>query len=105
MVILAGELLKEAKTFIEDGVHPMNVIKSFERRGFGDGAREGVVDVDRGGSAAEKDELLKKCAMTTEFQARRRRKGFSPTCACARAFARSRLVGSEDDRRKEGDGR
>ena len=66
VVILAGELLKEAKTFIEDGVHPMNVIKSF--REACDLATARVKELStsiEGGSAAEKDELLKKCAMTT----------------------------------------
>ena len=29
MVLLAGEFLKEAKPFIEDGVHPQNLIRSY----------------------------------------------------------------------------
>lgn len=29
VVILAGEFLKEAKPFIEDGVHPQNLIRSY----------------------------------------------------------------------------
>ena len=66
VVILAGELLKEAKTFIEDGVHPMNVIKSFREACALATARVKELSTSiEGGSAAEKDELLKKCAMTT----------------------------------------
>ena len=29
VVILAGEFLRECKPFVEDGVHPQNIIKSF----------------------------------------------------------------------------
>lgn len=29
VVLLAGEFLKEAKPFIEDGVHPRNLIRSY----------------------------------------------------------------------------
>lgn len=29
VVLLAGEFLKEAKPFIEDGVHPQNLIRSY----------------------------------------------------------------------------
>lgn len=31
MVLLAGELLKQCKQFIEDGVHPHAIIKAFRR--------------------------------------------------------------------------
>lgn len=31
VVLLAGEFLKEAKPFIEDGVHPRNIIKAFRQ--------------------------------------------------------------------------
>jgi T-complex protein 1 subunit eta len=66
VVIIAGELLKEAKAFVEEGVHPMNIIKSF--REACDLATERVKALStsiEGTSAEEKDELLKKCAMTT----------------------------------------
>ena len=33
MVILAGEFLRECKPFVEDGVHPQNIIKSFRQAG------------------------------------------------------------------------
>ena len=66
VVILAGELLKEAKTFIEDGVHPMNVIKSFrEACDLATARVRELATSIEGNSAEEKDELLKKCAMTT----------------------------------------
>ena len=29
VVLLAGEFLREAKPFIEDGVHPQNLIRSY----------------------------------------------------------------------------
>lgn len=29
VVILAGEFLREAKPFVEDGVHPQNLIRSY----------------------------------------------------------------------------
>ena len=34
VVLLAGEFLKEAKPFIEDGVHPQNLIKSYRTASF-----------------------------------------------------------------------
>ena len=30
VVLLCGEFLREAKPFIEDGVHPMNIIRAFK---------------------------------------------------------------------------
>ncbi|KXZ41819.1 hypothetical protein GPECTOR_273g713 [Gonium pectorale] len=66
VVILAGEFLKEAKPFIEEGVHPRSLIKSFRQAS--------VLAVERLKELAisledkhmeEKKDLLKKCAMTT----------------------------------------
>ncbi|GLC39460.1 T-complex protein 1 subunit eta [Pleodorina starrii] len=66
VVILAGEFLKEAKPFIEEGVHPRSLIKSFRQAA--------VLAVQRLKDQAisledkaleEKKDLLKKCAMTT----------------------------------------
>lgn len=34
VVLLAAEFLKEAKPFIEDGVHPRNLIRSYRTAGF-----------------------------------------------------------------------
>merc|ERR1719163_145177 len=66
VVILAGEFLRECKPFVEDGVHPQNIIKSFREAARLAIARvkELAVSIE-GKDAAEKAELLKKCAMTT----------------------------------------
>lgn len=34
VVLLAGEFLKEAKPFIEDGVHPQNLIRSYRNASY-----------------------------------------------------------------------
>ena len=34
VVLLAGEFLKEAKPFIEDGVHPQSLIKSYRTASY-----------------------------------------------------------------------
>lgn len=66
VVILAGEFLKEAKPFVEEGVHPRNIIKSY--RLAVDLAVKKVkqlaISLD-GKSNEEKLSLLKKCAMTS----------------------------------------
>lgn len=66
VVLLAGEFLREAKPFVEEGVHPQNIIKAFRK------ACSLAVDrVNRlaitvsGKSDDEKRDLLKKCAETT----------------------------------------
>jgi hypothetical protein len=66
VVILAGEFLRECKPFVEDGVHPMNIIKSFREaaRLAIDKVKSLAVSIE-GKDAAEKADLLKKCAMTT----------------------------------------
>ena len=66
MVLLAGEFLKEAKPYVEDGVHPQNIIKAYR-----DAALIAVQRVkDLSISIATKDieernELLRKCASTS----------------------------------------
>jgi T-complex protein 1 subunit eta len=66
VVILAGEFLKEAKSYVEDGVHPMNIIKSFRLACELATARVKELSTSiEGKDDADKDELLKKCAMTT----------------------------------------
>ena len=94
VVILAGEFLRECKPFVEDGVHPQNIIKHFREAAQMAIARvkslsgelflfvpmvycvsvrairltscffSPTVSIE-GKDAAEKRELLKKCAMTT----------------------------------------
>lgn len=66
VVILSGELLKEAKPYIEEGVHPRSIIKSY--RLAAQKAIEKVKELSislEDKSDAEKKELLKKCSMTT----------------------------------------
>ncbi|KAG6507493.1 hypothetical protein ZIOFF_032841 [Zingiber officinale] len=60
VVLLYGEFLKEAKPFIEDGVHPQNLIRSYRTASFFDLA----VSIE-GKSLEEKKSLLAKCAVTT----------------------------------------
>ncbi|GAB4845277.1 T-complex protein 1 subunit eta [Ancistrocladus abbreviatus] len=66
VVLLAGEFLKEAKPFIEDGVHPQNLIRSY--RSACQLAmykiKELAVSIE-GKSLEEKKSLLAKCAATT----------------------------------------
>nr|GEY10823.1 T-complex protein 1 subunit eta [Tanacetum cinerariifolium] len=66
VVLLAGEFLREAKPFIEDGVHPQNLIRSYRTAAFM--AIEKVKDLAtsiEGKSLDEKRNLLAKCAATT----------------------------------------
>ena len=66
VVLLCGEFLREAKPFIEDGVHPMNIIRAFRKAS--ELALEKVKEVSvsiEGNSKEEKEEMLQKCAMTT----------------------------------------
>ncbi|ONK73224.1 uncharacterized protein A4U43_C04F28640 [Asparagus officinalis] len=66
VVLLAGEFLKEAKPFIEDGVHPQNLIRSY--RAAGNLAISKVKELSvsiEGKSLEEKKSLLAKCAATT----------------------------------------
>ncbi|CAA7407684.1 unnamed protein product [Spirodela intermedia] len=66
VVLLAGEFLKEAKPFIEDGVHPQNLIRSY-RTACNlaiNKIKEVAVSIE-GKSLEEKKKLLAKCAATT----------------------------------------
>nr|GMD17693.1 T-complex protein 1 subunit eta [Ipomoea batatas] len=66
VVLLAGEFLKEAKPYIEDGVHPQNLIRSY-RTACNlaiEKVKELVVSIE-GKSMEEKRSLLAKCAATT----------------------------------------
>ncbi|THU45840.1 hypothetical protein C4D60_Mb02t22220 [Musa balbisiana] len=66
VVLLAGEFLKEAKPFIEDGVHPQNLIRSYRTASFLaiNKIKETAVSIE-GKSLEEKKSLLAKCAATT----------------------------------------
>eukprot|EP00850_Spirogloea_muscicola_P018892 SM000178S03457 [mRNA] locus=s178:145029:148469:- [translate_table: standard] len=66
VVLLAGEFLREAKPFVEEGVHPQLIIRSF--RAAADLAVQRVKDLAisiEGKSLEEKIEVLQKCAATT----------------------------------------
>ncbi|KAB2050615.1 hypothetical protein ERO13_A12G001300v2 [Gossypium hirsutum] len=66
VVLLAGEFLKEAKPFVEDGVHPQNLIRSY-RTACNlaiEKIKELAVSIE-GKSLEEKKSLLAKCAATT----------------------------------------
>eukprot|EP01114_Cavostelium_apophysatum_P004342 TRINITY_DN1455_c0_g1_i2.p1 TRINITY_DN1455_c0_g1~~TRINITY_DN1455_c0_g1_i2.p1 ORF type:complete len:564 (-),score=194.85 TRINITY_DN1455_c0_g1_i2:30-1721(-) len=63
--VLAGEFLKEAKSFIEDGVHPQILIKGYRRAA--ELAKQKLKDLSvsiEGRDAEEKRSLLEKCAAT-----------------------------------------
>lgn len=66
VVLLAGELLKEAKTFIEEGMHSQVIIRGF-RKAMSEGVKRikeisvKLIDKDE----EEKKDMLKKCAMTS----------------------------------------
>ncbi|BBH05437.1 TCP-1/cpn60 chaperonin family protein [Prunus dulcis] len=66
VVLLAGEFLKEAKPFIEDGVHPQNLIRSYRTASYLaiEKIKELAVSIE-GKSLEEKKTLLAKCAATT----------------------------------------
>lgn len=66
VVILAGEFLREAKTFVEEGVHPQSIMRSYREAATLATQRLKEVAVDVGGkSAAETRDLLVKCASTS----------------------------------------
>ncbi|KAL7258241.1 hypothetical protein ACSBR1_004373 [Camellia fascicularis] len=66
VVLLAGEFLKETKPFIEDGVHPQNLIRSYRTASnlAIEKIKELAVSIE-GKSLEEKKILLAKCAATT----------------------------------------
>lgn len=66
VVILAGEFLRESKSFVEEGVHPQSIIRSFREAGrlAVDHIREQAVSIgDK--SEEEMRDLLRKCASTS----------------------------------------
>ncbi|MEW5302601.1 MAG: hypothetical protein WDW38_002248 [Sanguina aurantia] len=66
VVILAGEFLKEAKAYVEEGVHPRNIIKSYRLASQLAVQRVRDLSVSLEGKAdEEKKDLLRKCASTT----------------------------------------
>jgi len=66
VTLLAGEFLRESKQFIEDGVHPQNIIRSFRQACELAVSRvqELAISIDRK-DPEEKSILLQRCAQTT----------------------------------------
>ncbi|KAF2300048.1 hypothetical protein GH714_007562 [Hevea brasiliensis] len=66
VVLLAAEFLKEAKPFVEDGVHPQNLIRSYRTACYLaiEKIKELAISIE-GKSLEEKKSLLAKCAATT----------------------------------------
>uniref|UniRef100_M4CB44 T-complex protein 1 subunit eta n=1 Tax=Brassica campestris TaxID=3711 RepID=M4CB44_BRACM len=66
VVLLAAEFLKEAKPFVEDGVHSQNLIRSYRTASTLaiEKVKELVVSIE-GKSVEEKKGMLAKCAATT----------------------------------------
>ena len=65
VVILASELLRTAKQFIEDGINPQFIIKSFKQAEQFINANLPALSVDFASNAAEKRNMLVKCAETS----------------------------------------
>jgi len=66
VVLTAGELLKEAKAFIDEGMHPQTIIKGFREARQICIARIKEISIKIGDkSDSEKRELLRKCAETS----------------------------------------
>ena len=66
VVILAGEFLKQCKQFVDDGIHPRIIIRSFRKATSL--ALERIKDIAvhfESKDEAEKRSILKKCAMTS----------------------------------------
>ncbi|KAK9846000.1 hypothetical protein WJX81_008028 [Elliptochloris bilobata] len=66
VVILAGELLRECKAFVEEGVHPQAIIRAFRAAGAlaVQHVRDASVSIG-GKDPAEMRSLLQKCAATS----------------------------------------
>ncbi|KAK6915823.1 Chaperonin Cpn60/GroEL/TCP-1 family [Dillenia turbinata] len=66
VVLLAGEFLREAKPYIEEGVHPQNLIRSYRTASYLaiEKIKELAVSIE-GKSLEEKKSLLARCAATT----------------------------------------
>ena len=66
VVILAGEFLRESKAFVEEGVHPQTIIRSFREAGrlAVQHIKEQAVEIG-GKNEAEMRDLLVKCASTS----------------------------------------
>ncbi|CAG9461032.1 unnamed protein product [Pedinophyceae sp. YPF-701] len=66
VVLLAGEFLKEAKPFVEEGVHPRSIMRAYRTacQMAIEKVRELSISIEAG-SPEEQRSLLEKCAMTS----------------------------------------
>jgi T-complex protein 1 subunit eta len=66
VTLLAGEMLKSAKPFVEDGLHPRVIVRSYRKASMLAVARIKELAVDiHGKDAEERRVLLKRCASTS----------------------------------------
>jgi T-complex protein 1 subunit eta len=66
VTLLAGEMLKTSKPFVEDGVHPRVIVRSYRKAASLAIARVREIAVDiRGKDDAERKILLQRCAATS----------------------------------------
>eukprot|EP00452_MALV-II_sp_L67-6_P000233 gene233-1_t len=67
VVVLCGEFLREAKTFLEEGVVPQIIIKGFRKAAELATAKLHDISIDLKSkeSKEETDDMLRKCAETT----------------------------------------
>eukprot|EP00887_Chlorella_sp_A99_P006503 scaffold3.g6503.t1 len=66
VVLLAAEFLRECKAFVEEGVHPQSIIRSFRQAGQLAVARVRELAINiGGGDLEERKGLLRKCAQTS----------------------------------------
>ena len=66
VVILAGEFLRECKPFIEEGVHPQSLIRSFRQAGqlAVQRLKDLAISIE-GPTDEQKKDMLRKCASTS----------------------------------------
>jgi chaperonin GroEL (HSP60 family) len=66
VVLLAAEFLKACKGFVEEGVHPQGIIRSYRQAAQLAVAHVRELSVDIGGKdVEERKQLLEKCAQTS----------------------------------------
>lgn len=67
VVLLAAELLKESKSFVEEGVHPQAIIRAFRQAAQSavEHVRALATDIAAGRSIEEQADMLQKCAITS----------------------------------------
>ena len=107
VVLLAGEFLKEAKPFIEDGVHPQNLIRSYRTASYLVGTLQSLVflifacDLLLEGSSKcilisnRQLKKIKEIAVSIEGKSMEEKK--SLLAKCAATSLSSKLIGGEKE--------